>query len=275
MAAAIELVLQWPVDEVAAASVIDGDVTIVGAVDARFPLASITKLMTALAILVAVEEGTVGLDEDVAPRVRLPALAPLHTADLLSHSSGLGPDAPARRLVAPAERRIYSNAGYEIAAEAVARSSGMAFEHYLGEAVCAPLGMRSTTLTGSPASGASSTISDLVAFLHELHTPRLISGTTHQAMVTPRHPGLNGILPGFGRHADNAWGLGPEIRSNKSPHWTSTRNSPETFGHFGRAGSCLWWDPVVNRGAVALTTRPFGDWAIDAWPKLADAILAH
>lgn len=275
MAQAIELVLRWPVEEVAAASVIDGDVTIVGSTETRFPLASVTKLMTALAILVAVEEGTVGLDEDVAPLLRLPALAPLHTVELLSHSSGLGPDTPARRLVAEAERRIYSNAGYELAADAVARKSGMPFEHYLHEAVFAPLGMQSTTLAGSPASGASSTIADVVTLLREMHSPRLISSTTHRMMVTPRHPGLNGILPGFGRHVDNAWGLGPEIRSNKSPHWTGTRNSPETYGHFGRAGSCLWWDPVAGRGVVALTTRSFGEWAMEEWPRLADAVLAQ
>jgi CubicO group peptidase (beta-lactamase class C family) len=269
------MVLRWPVDEVAAASVVDGDVTIVGSTDARFPLASITKLMTALAILVAVEEGTVALDEDISSHVRLPALAPLRIAELLSHSSGLGPEVPARRLVAEAERRIYSNAGYELAADAVARKSAMSFEHYLREAVFVPLGMQSTVLDGSPASGASSTIVDVVAFLRELQSPRLISAVTHRAMVSSRHAGLNGVLPGFGRHADNAWGLGPEIRSNKSPHWTSTHNSPQTYGHFGRAGSCVWWDPVANRGAIALTTRPFGDWAIDAWPKLADAVLSQ
>jgi CubicO group peptidase (beta-lactamase class C family) len=94
-------------------------------------------------------------------------------------------------------------------------------------------------------------------------------------MTTTCHPGLPGILPGFGRHPDNAWGLGPEIRAHKSPHWTGLANSPQTFGHFGRAGSCVWWDPVARRGVIALTTRAFGDWAIDEWPRLADAVLAE
>jgi CubicO group peptidase (beta-lactamase class C family) len=121
VAHAIELVHQWPVDVVAAASLIDGDVTIVGARDARFPLASVTKLVTALAVLVAVEEGTVALEQDVAPLLRVPSLAPLHVAQLLSHASGIGPDTPARRLVGEDQRRIYSNAGYEMAAAAVVR----------------------------------------------------------------------------------------------------------------------------------------------------------
>jgi CubicO group peptidase (beta-lactamase class C family) len=275
VAHAIELVHRWPVDVVAAASLIDSEITIVGSRETQFPLASVTKLMTALAVLVAVEEGTVGLDQDVSPLLRLPALAPLHVAELLSHSSGIGPDPPVRRLVAEAQRRIYSNAGYELAADAVAVSSGMPFAHYAHEAVFAPLSMRSTTLAGSPASGARSTVDDVVRFLHELHTPRLISEVTHRLMVSPRHPGLDGVLPGFGRFPDNAWGLGPEIRSDKSPHWTGSRNSSETYGHFGRSGSCVWWDPVARRGVVALTDRAFGEWAMTEWPRLADAVLAE
>jgi CubicO group peptidase (beta-lactamase class C family) len=272
---AIELVHQWPVDRVAAASLIDDDATVVGARKMRFPLASVTKLLTAMAVLIAVEEGTVDLDLDVAPLMRVPSLAPLHIAELLSHSSGLAPEAPNRRLVAVGRRRIYSNAGYELAAAAVEHRSGMRFAQYVHEAVFVPLAMTSTTLDGSAASGATSTVDDLLTFLRELRSPRLISRDTHALMVSPHHPGLSGILPGFGRHEDNTWGLGPEIRSRKSPHWTGRANSPHTFGHFGRSGSCLWWDPSVRRGVVALTTTAFGEWATDAWPHLADAVLAE
>jgi CubicO group peptidase (beta-lactamase class C family) len=275
VAAAIELVHQWPVDVVAAASLVDDDATVVGSREARFPLASVTKLITALAVLVAVEEGTLALEQDVAPLLRVPSLAPLHVATLLSHSSGLGPDTPPRRLVAEGQRRIYSNAGYELVAAAVERESGMPFAEYVHEAVLAPLAMTSSTLDGSPASGATSTIDDMVRFVRELRSPRLISSATHALMTTTHQPGLSGILPGFGRHADNAWGLGPEIRAHKSPHWTGRHNSPATFGHFGRAGTCVWWDPAVGRGVVALTTRPFGDWAMHEWPQLADAVLAE
>jgi CubicO group peptidase (beta-lactamase class C family) len=275
VARAIELVHQWPVDVVAAASLIDADETIVGSRDVRFPLASVTKLMTALAVLVAVEEGTIALDQDVAPLLRVPSLAPLRVADLLAHSSGIGPETPARRLVAAGQRRIYSNTGYELAASAVERSSNMPFVEYVREAVFAPLSMIATTLDGSPASGATSTIDDLVRFVRELRAPRLISNATYELMTTTHQQGLSGILPGFGRHPDNAWGLGPEIRAHKTPHWTSSNNSPATFGHFGRAGSCVWWDPVARRGAIALTTRAFGDWAMREWPRLADAVLAE
>ena len=274
MARAIELVHQWPVDTVAAASVIDDDIAIVGSRDQIFPLASLTKLTTAMAVLIAVEEGTLALDDDIAALLDLPDLAPLRIAELLSHSSGLAPEAPANRLTAEGHRRIYSNAGYELAADAVARRSGIPFDTYLHDAVFAPLAMQSTALIGSPASGVTSTIDDLVRLLRELREPRLVSRATHQLMVTPHHPGLAGVLPGFGRQVDNSWGLGPEIRDHKAPHWTGTLNSPETYGHFGRTGTFLWWDPAVRRGVIALTTRDFGDWATVEWPRLSDAVLS-
>ncbi|MEO8696362.1 MAG: serine hydrolase domain-containing protein [Acidimicrobiales bacterium] len=275
MAHAIDLVLEWPVDVVAAASIIDDEVAIVGSHEHRFPLASLTKLATALAVLIAVEEGTLALADDVATLLELPDLAPLRLDDLLSHSSGLAPDAPARRLAPAAQRRIYSNTGYELAAEAVARRSEIPFATYLHDAVFAPLAMRSTALIGSPASGAVSSIGDVLMLLRELRTPRLVSSETHQRMVSPRHAGISGVLPGFGRQADNSWGLGPEIRDGKSPHWTGMMNSPRTYGHFGRSGTFLWFDPTAHRGVVALTTREFGNWAMVAWPRLSDAILSQ
>jgi CubicO group peptidase (beta-lactamase class C family) len=270
---AVELAQQWPVDVMAAASMIDDEVIIVGSRDVRFPLASVTKLATALGVLIAVEEGTISLDDDAAPLTDRPDLTPLRIDELLSHSSGLAPDLPPRRLAPDRQRRIYSNAGYELAADAVARRSRIPFTTYLHDAVFAPLAMTATTLVDSPASGATSTIDDLVRLLRELRQPRLISATTHQRMITPHHPGLPGVLPGFGQQADNCWGLGPELRGHKAPHWTGQLNSPDTYGHFGRSGGFMWWDPVAARGLIALTTRDFGDWAAVEWPRLADAVL--
>ena len=55
----------------------------------------------------------------------------------------------------------------------------------------------------------------------------------------------------------------------------ATRNSPRTFGHFGRSGTFLWVDPEAGIALACLTDRPFGDWAATAWPRLADAVLAE
>src|SRR2546430_7562538 len=87
-------------------------------------------------------------------------------------------------------------------------------------------------------------------------------------------PGLSGVLPGFGRQEHNDWGLGFEIRDAKSPHWTGSRNSPRTFGHFGQSGSFLWVDPDAGLACVSLADENFGDWARQAWPKLSDDLIA-
>ncbi len=83
------------------------------------------------------------------------------------------------------------------------------------------------------------------------------------------------MLPGFGRTERNDWGLGFELRDGKSPHWTGERNSPRTFGHFGRSGTFLWVDPEAGLALACLTDLGFGDWAKEEWPRLADAVLAE
>ncbi len=88
-------------------------------------------------------------------------------------------------------------------------------------------------------------------------------------------PGLAGVLPGFGRQDPNDWGLGFELRDRKRPHWTGASNSERTFGHFGASGTFLWVDPVAGVACGCLTEREFGDWAKEAWPRLADAVLAE
>ena len=68
-------------------------------------------------------------------------------------------------------------------------------------------------------------------------------------------------------------GLGPEIKGAKHPHWTATRNSSSTFGHFGGTGTFVWVDPVANVSCFALTNREFDEWALSAWPSFGDAVL--
>ncbi|MDN5855452.1 MAG: beta-lactamase family protein, partial [Actinomycetia bacterium] len=146
---------------------------------------------------------------------------------------------------------------------------------YLHEAVLAPLAMTSTTLTGSPGAGASSSVADLTRFAAELQRPTLIDASTLTAATTVVFPGLDGVLPGFGRQRPNDWGLGLELRNGKDPHWTGASSSPETFGHFGQSGTFLWVDPRAGAACVVLADRAFGEWAAEVWPKLTDAVLAE
>lgn len=267
---ALQLADEWEVEHFAVGvRSRAGDVDEVrGSVERRFPWASITKLVTALAVLVAFEEGTVDLDEPAGP----PGSTVRH---LLAHASGLGPDDPIRPMATPGARRIYSNAGFEVLGTHLRARSGMSFDEYARAGVLEPIGMAGARTAGSPATGASGTLADLLALGAELLAPAIIDPSTLAAATTVCYPGLVGVLPGFGRQDPCDWGLGFELRDHKAPHWTGWTNSPETFGHFGQSGSFLWVDPVAGLACAGLADRPFDSWAAHAWPRLADAVLAE
>jgi len=235
-----------------------------------FPWASVTKLATALAVLVAVEEGTLGLDSPAGP----PGSTVRH---LLAHASGLGPE-PGPPVEPPGMRRIYSNAGYVTAAASLESASGVAFADYLAEGVLEPLGMAATGLVdasvGAPAAGLAGPLADLLGLAREWARPTLVSPTTWRQATSVQFAGLAGVLPGFGPFAPCDWGLGAEVRGGKRPHWTGPSNSPATYGHFGQSGSFLWIDPVAGVLCCGLADRPYGAWASRAWPALAEAVLA-
>ena len=228
--------------------------------------ASVTKLATALAALVAAEEGVVDLDEPAGPEGAT-------VRHLLAHASGLPfePGAPAGTV---GRRRVYSNVGFETLAEHIAARAEMPFADYLSAGVLDPLGMRAE-LRGSPAADLHGSLEDLVLLARELQRPTLVAAETLAEATSVQFPGLAGVLPDLGRFDPNDWGLGFELRDEKSPHWTGTRNSPRTFGHFGGSGTFLWVDPDARLALGVLTNREFGEWAKEAWPRLSDAVLAE
>jgi CubicO group peptidase (beta-lactamase class C family) len=244
----------------------DGVVATHGPAQMVLPWASVTKPATALAVLVAVEEGIVDLDEPAGP----PGATVRH---LLAHASGLPLDGDSA-IAQPGDRRIYSNTGFLVLGELVAVRAEMAFADYLHAAVGEPLGL-SVRLVGDPGSGLEGTLDDLVALGRELLAPTLLAAETLAEATAVQFPGLDGVLPGYGRMSPNDWGLGLELRDGKSPHWTGARNSAGTFGHFGRSGTFLWVDPDARLALGCLTDEPFGDWAKEAWPRLSDAVLAE
>ncbi len=274
-------VLDWPVPHAAAAVLSpSGVLATIGDTASPFPLASVTKPLAALAALVAVEEGAIELDQPVveyAPALlgaelaeQLPSMTLRH---LLAHASGLAPDRR-RKGADVGVRRIYSNVGFDLVGELVADATGIDFADYLTEAVFAPLHMTTAELDGSPAFAATASVADLQALIAELLTPSglLHAGTLADARSV-QFPGILGVLPGYGGQRPNDWGLGFEIRGQKDPHWTSPRNSPGTYGHFGRSGTMFWIDPQARLGLVALADKGFGPWAIRAWPQLSETVL--
>jgi CubicO group peptidase (beta-lactamase class C family) len=260
---ALRQVEGWPCEHAAVAVVGGADEGSVGDRGRRFPWASVTKLATAVAMLVAAEEGIVDLDEPAGP----PGATFRH---LLAHASGLPFDhgVPIAR---PGARRVYSNYGFEVAAAFVGERAGMPFSEYFAHV----WGDTTAVLSGSAGSGVEGTLDDLVVLARELREPTRVAAETLEEACTVQFPGLVGVLPGFGRQEPNDWGLGFELRDAKSPHWTGARNSPRTFGHFGRAGTFLWVDPDADIALACLTDLAFGDWAAEAWPRLSDAVLSE
>ena len=135
----------------------------------NFRLASVTKQFTAVATLLLVKDGKLRLDEslnDVVPE--LPAYTKRITIkQLLTHSSGLlayedfVPDSQTRQVTdaeviailktrtdstyfAPGTRYRYSNTGYAVLSEIVAKRSGIPFATFVRNRIFVPLGMHKT-----------------------------------------------------------------------------------------------------------------------------------
>jgi len=116
---AVGTVLDWPVDHVAAAVLTDAVVT-AGDTDRVFRLASVTKLLTAYATLIAVEEGAVDWDTPAGPpehagrvpwRAECPYLAGVSqaaTADSANRDAGrrLPPGMKAPRPITAGEQKF-------------------------------------------------------------------------------------------------------------------------------------------------------------------------
>lgn len=264
---ALEAIDGWGAEHAAAGVVRRAEVVAAhGPADHVFRWASVTKLVTASAVLVAAEEGIVELDEPAGPEGST-------VRHLLAHASGLpfeGDDPIGR----PGERRIYSNTGYEALGRFVADRADMPFAEYLRAAILEPLGMERSELRGSPAAELHGPLPDLLAFARELLAPSFVAPETFAEATGVAFPGLDGVLPGIGRQEPLDWGLGFELKGAKRPHWTGERNSPGTFGHFGGSGTFLWVDPEAGVALGCLTDREFDRWALEAWPALSDAVLA-
>ena len=200
---ALEALAGWPVGHAAAAVVVcEPDtgppvtVAVAGQAERSGPWASVTKLCTALAVLVAVEEGTVGLDQPAGP----PGSTVAH---LLAHASGLGPE-PGQVLARPGSRRIYSNAGFDLLGDLVAATAELPFAVYLAEAVLEPAGLH----RGHAGSRGLAGLGD------DRHPPRP-GPAGPRAPGADRHPpndpgpGHLGGLPGSGRGGSRVRPPGP------------------------------------------------------------------
>lgn len=227
-----------------------------------FQLASVTKLLSTWATLIAVEQKLIDLREPAGPKGST-------VRHLLAHCSGL-PFAEGAVLAKPGKKRIYSNLGIEVLGDIVAKHVGVSFQDWISTSVLGPLEMTATTVPGSPAYSGQSSVDDLVTFARELMRPQLLSSQMANEASSVQFPRLSGVLPGYGRQADNRWGLGLEIRGHKNPHWTGKDFSARTFGHFGQSGSFLWVDPTVHKAGIFLGAKPFSAEHKKKWPEFTN-----
>ena len=133
-------------------------------VDTAFQAGSVTKMLTAAAILKLVEQGTISLDDSLAKWVpdypHATAAGQIRIRHLLSHTAGLGPwegrlvrAATTGELVRtmmeppksePGAAFAYSNAGYVLLGAVLERATQEEFETALKRLVLDPVGMKRT-----------------------------------------------------------------------------------------------------------------------------------
>ncbi|MEU4522312.1 serine hydrolase domain-containing protein [Amycolatopsis sp. NPDC024027] len=141
----------------------------------RLPIASVSKSMTAFAVLQLAEAGRLGLDEPVTRyladfRLADPRGAKITVRMLLDQTSGMADSAfpdlklPQPHTLAEAVTRLkdaeladepgarfhYHNPNYEVAARIVEVVAGQPFETYLRTRLFQPLGMASSTTVDEP-----------------------------------------------------------------------------------------------------------------------------
>ena len=269
--------------------------------DSLFPVASITKLATALAVLRLRDDGALRLDDSIVRYLPEAASAQpgVTVRKLLCHTAGLPTDvssklAPyAASLSWPILARacletelahrpdslvLYSNVGYGLLGEIVERQMDQPFAQALRELVLDPLGIeaylsvpyrptakvadvrsrhRGTALEpynsdfwlslALPYGGLVTMMDGALALVQAftgkaegfLRTTTLVEATRNQVGELP---GRSGVL----QWPFCPWGLGPELRDAKTPHWSPSEASAESFGHAGASGCLAWCDPSAG-----------------------------
>ena len=126
---------------------------------------------------------------------------------LLAHASGL-PFEGDLPIAGPGERRIYSNAGFDLLGELLAARAEMPFAAYVQEAVLDPLGLGGTELKARPSEGLHGPLADLAAFGRELLAPTLVAPETLAEATEVAFLASWACCPAWGGRTPNDWGAG-------------------------------------------------------------------
>jgi beta-lactamase class C len=300
--------------------------------DTLFPVASVTKLATALAALRLIDQEALGLDDELAAHLPDASAARpgVTLRTLLCHTSGLPLDVAPRAApyaagldwphlaqaclatapeAAPWTRVQYSNVGYGLLALVVERITGQGFaaalralalgplgvEGYLGEEPPRPPAVladvrgqqRGTPLEpfnspfwrslALPWAGLVTTPAGALALLGAFLDagPGLLSPSLRAAAIADQTGGLSGGFIEPLAWSPCPWGLGPEVRGEKAPHWVPPAAGPASFGHSGASGSLAWADPASGVAWVILGARTADNgWLLRRSGDVSAAILA-
>lgn len=286
--------------------------------DTLFAVASVTKPVTATAVLQLAERGVLSVDQPVhelLPEFAGPGRENITLRHFLTHTSGLpeycedneeirrnhrGLDAfvrsycRGRLLFPPGTQWSYSNFGFGLAGEIVARYGGRGYHAFVAEDILAPLGMRDSHLQppesvwdriawvqlpdepptdhqrynspyfrrlGIPWGGLYATPEDLAVFAQTFlqrgahHGCRIVSPATAREMVRNQLRESIRDTSGVARWRPASWGLGWDVKGGKAPHNSGALTSPATFGHTGSSGAMLWADPTCDLVCVMIGTR--------------------
>lgn len=296
-----------------------------------FPVASITKLATALALLRLVDAGALDLDDPLARY--LPAAAAAQPGvtlrRLLCHTAGLPIELPTRAapyapgldwpalaqaclrqpLERPPQTHVqYSNVGYGLLGLVVEARTRLPFAAALADLALVPLGVegylgvepprplaRLADVRGGHAGTPLEPFNS--PFWRSLALP-WAGLTTNAAGALALVRAFLGVPSGFLREETRAaaisdqsgsraggflepliwsacpWGLGPELRGAKAPHWTPPAASPASFGHVGASGCLAWADPAADLAWVILGARTnYAGWLVQGGPLIGAALL--
>jgi CubicO group peptidase (beta-lactamase class C family) len=212
---------------------------------------------------------------------------------------------------APGDLLRYSNIGPGIAARAAETVTGTDFLKLAQERILQPLHLRNIVLapgnlydgriatlqdpgsprtdretynspwwrsSGVPWGGYYGSTEDMVrfgaSFLPNEQSP--LSADAKREMVTDQVNGLEGGVESMYTHwTPGFWGLGWEIKGTKPRHWTGTKTSPETYLHWGFAGTLAWVDPGRELGVAVFANRSVvSQWMFKParWTTLSDAL---
>ncbi|MFT3921949.1 MAG: serine hydrolase domain-containing protein [Myxococcales bacterium] len=283
--------------------------------DTIYDLASLTKPFVAVSALRLSQAGRVDLHgpvADVLPELAETVGGEASVASLLSHRAGLSPwgglfretrapfgSAEAKRFILreaatrgytgePAQGSVYSDLGYIVAGEALARAAGVPLDRLVREQVTDPLGISQEVFYAAalPADRRDELLERVAPTEQCEFRGRVVLGEVHDENCAvfggiAGHAGLFGqadavldfglalldALEGRSRWLDQGilrWALKPRPGGGHVIGWDTKSAegssagglfSSRAFGHLGFTGTSIWCDPARALCVVLLSNR--------------------